>query len=162
EAVTSVDGTFTALGDGLFEPFLRLAATQTIFAGLTSADLAGLGFSISTTSTDSTTDLVDVNGDGVVEAVGPGFSNLDGSLRQRSGYSYGVGSDVPIPQTTSGGRALSMETGTPQSFSPSLTASVGLTIGRNATTQDLIDMNGDGLPDQVRRVDFNGRNEIQV
>src|SRR5262249_34234108 len=83
-----------------------------------------------------------------------------GPPRLREGYTYSLGSSVKIPTTscgsvkipttTSGGRPLSEETGQPPRVG-GFPVGNAVALGRNKTTKDLIDINGDGLPDRVRR-----------
>ncbi|MDB4955202.1 MAG: repeat protein, partial [Myxococcales bacterium] len=164
---------FGAAGGGLFGgKYARLSGTSSLYfgAGVQAFSVFGLDLNVSHSETNTSTDVVDMNGDGVGDVIhargialglfatgstpASGFE-LAGSFRHRSGIEYGIGfgEDVPVMRvTTSNGRSLSVSN--PQGADTGilgLSAGVGLGIGRSETTQDLIDVNGDGLPDVVRR-----------
>jgi YD repeat-containing protein len=150
------DGTYRRVDDGIFATdYLRLSVTRNTSDSFSVGDILGFGFQAARTATRTTTDVQDMTGDGIADVLSPagvsrgafgdragpellGF-DLGEDFRQRNGWSYGVGGKVSIPITTSAGRILSID------------GSADIAIGRNRTTRDLIDLNGDGLPDKVRR-----------
>jgi RHS repeat-associated protein len=166
-----------ALPDGgLFDSkYLRLSGTSSKFIGV---DVGlrhvpglpgGLSGSVGESDTNTTTDLVDMNGDGVLDVVagdrtfvghisptaGPqltGFQFGDG-FRRRTGYDYSISlsGTAATPLTTAGGRALLMLSPPESPSSIQYDTSAGLSMSRSQETQDLIDINGDGLPDVVSR-----------
>jgi len=131
----------------------------------------GADVSASASWTDTTTDVEDMNGDGIADvvtsgkttlgalnasAVGAGATafNSGDQLRHRDAvdYTVGFGGDAGICSTTSSGRPLLCDgpNGPDQGFL-GLSAGTGLAIARTQTTKDLRDVNGDGLPDIVVR-----------
>jgi RHS repeat-associated protein len=164
---------------GLFESgYLRLSGTRSHFFGagvsLNFFTLpGGLGGDVGASDTDTTTDLVDVNGDGVLDLVsgdgtwaghisataGPQLTGLqfndhdNPGFRRRTGYDYSISlNDKGVStRTTSEGEAVSedIDSNTPGEWP--FEDSAGLGLGRTEETQDLVDINGDGLPDVVSR-----------
>jgi RHS repeat-associated protein len=126
--------------------------------------------SASASDTDTTTDVVDMNGDGVGDVVtankvtlgaftgdtaGAGATSFDAGdqLRHRSGHDYSVGfSGAVRSRHTSGGRTIDSDSPDgPDRGVLGLSKGTGLAIARNETDKDLVDLNGDGLPDLVIR-----------
>ncbi|MEK7424869.1 MAG: hypothetical protein AAB131_13645, partial [Actinomycetota bacterium] len=155
---------------GAFSPggYVRTSLTRTFNAG---AGFASIGGNLSANDTSTTTDVLDMNGDGIADVVAservtlgrlraadPSASGLgfpDGRIRRRVGGSYGINLGVSpiLHETSATGRPLAEQTHSPSEGGGSISASVGagIAIGRNRTTDDLVDMNGDGLPDRVKR-----------
>lgn len=120
--------------------------------------------------TKTTTDVIDLNGDGIVDVLSgddtffgrigagqsaparvTGFETGDG-FRQRTSRDYGLGFNggVSAPIVNAKGRPISLNSkdrGSGFGFS----SGTGWAFGRSQTTQDLEDVNGDGLPDVLRR-----------
>lgn len=159
--------------------YARLSGTRSYYvgAGIQGGDqLPGLSLeanidgTVSRSDTRSTTDVVDLTGDGIADVLagnrtfagtltaspGPqltGFQFGDG-FRRRTGldYSIGFGAGAMHPRTTAGGRQLSADNRDgPGDGGLGYSRSVGLGIGRSQTTDDLVDVNGDGLLDLVQR-----------
>ncbi|HEY4243548.1 MAG TPA: SpvB/TcaC N-terminal domain-containing protein [Kofleriaceae bacterium] len=167
-------------GQDLFNPYyLRLSATRSGYVdaatSLQGIPLgASLNASVGQSETKTTTDLVDMNGDGIVDsvasndshagsltatstvAVAPlaGFLFNSGYFRRSRGFDYSIslGGDAALPVTTASGRAIS-EVGPLVTAGSSVgySTSTGLGLGRSEQKRDLIDINGDGLPDVVER-----------
>src|SRR5207244_1744845 len=96
---------------GLFDGrYTRLSGTQSLYIAAGLVGVPGFSFDLqaSKSTTDTTTDVVDMNGDGVLDVVAPhqttlgaftaevtggGVTRLDvgGQLRQRTGHEYEVG-----------------------------------------------------------------------
>ncbi|MEK7423846.1 MAG: toxin TcdB middle/N-terminal domain-containing protein, partial [Actinomycetota bacterium] len=159
-----------AAAGGLPEQDLEDALNPTGYVRMSSTESGGItlsagpfGLSASASETNTTTDVLDMNGDGVADALSgervipgrltsgaalgaSGHRMRDGRLRRRVGQVYGanVGISPVILWTSVTGRPLSAQT-----HMPSL--GVGIGIGRTRTTDDLIDLNGDGLPDRLDR-----------
>jgi hypothetical protein len=165
-------------GDLFAGGYARMSCTSSSSAGaggvldVSSTFGVPFNFSLTSTKTNTTTDVVDLNGDGVGDVIASKQSILGGivqfvqdggivqdaslgdGFRRRKGFDYsiGLGGKGLHPRTTSGGRKLEESSvdpamGTVQGAS----VKVGLGLGRSATTQDLEDINGDGLPDIVSR-----------
>ncbi|HEY4176751.1 MAG TPA: SpvB/TcaC N-terminal domain-containing protein [Kofleriaceae bacterium] len=130
----------------------------------------GLDLNVGKSWTKTSTDVVDLNGDGVVDILSgdhtllgrlldsgegstsvPGFGSVDG-FRKRTSFNYGLGLNggVSFPQTDASGNVLVQ---LPEHASGPLGFShgSGFAIGRSEVTNDLFDINGDGLPDLVSR-----------
>ena len=131
---------------------------------------ANLDFNVGVSWTKTTTDIVDLNGDGIADvlagddtffgSVGPGvhppirvggFEVGDG-FRQRTSmdYGFGLGSGVSRPVINSKGRTVSQDV-KDRTTGIGFSSGTGYAIGRSETTRDLHDVNGDGLPDLLRR-----------
>jgi RHS repeat-associated protein len=81
----------------------------------------------------------------------PNFQFGDG-FRRRTGYDYSIGGGGSVPDTSAAGHTLSMYVPPDrQTTGVGYSASVALQMGRSEDTDDLIDINGDGLPDLVQR-----------
>jgi RHS repeat-associated protein len=153
--------------------YVRLSGSRSfgVNANLT-ADPFSLGLSVTGSQTDTTTDVVDLNGDGIADVISgdrttPGvlkviapipslfgaFKFGDG-FRKRKAFDYSIQFDgsAVLRQTTAGGRTVAeTATGDPHTTGIINKHGVGLAVGRSQTTEDLADVNGDGLPDKVRR-----------
>lgn len=163
-------------GGGVFQAgYVRVSATSSFFLGIGAelVDVPGFSFDITggASSTTTTTDLVDVNGDGVVDVVKPGkfvrgkfsddiegggeteFTLAGAAVRKREGrdYSIGFGANAVVRRTTSSGRTAGLDNDEGADRGQGFAAGTGVGLGRSQTTTDLIDLNGDGLPDSVRR-----------
>ncbi|WP_309893694.1 SpvB/TcaC N-terminal domain-containing protein [Archangium sp.] len=147
------------------------ASTSTSFAAGIGASLgiANASLNVSTGRTSQRTDVRDMNGDGIIDIVINGQSSGNGvrltHLRQRNlrrlveapgthlsessdlTASMGMGLSSPVPQLSPKGRLKGMEGMFPSGFS----VGVGVAATLSATEMDLVDVNGDGLADQVRR-----------
>jgi RHS repeat-associated protein len=159
---------------GLFAAnYARLSGTRSFFLSAGLVVVPGFSFDVSASAstTDTTTDVVDMNGDGVADAVTPhrailgaptaasggagtaGFDAGD-ALRHRSGheYSVGFGGKAVMRRTRASGLTIDVDNPDgPDTGFLGLSAGLGLAIGRTQASQDLVDVNGDGLPDLVRR-----------
>jgi RHS repeat-associated protein len=159
---------------GVFDGrYARLSGTQSLFIAVGLVNVPGFSFDLqaSKSSTDTTTDAVDMNGDGVLDVVTPRTTTLGAltaaaggagtagfefgdQLRHRAGHEYevGFGGKAVVRRTTSAGRTLDVgNSDGPDTGFLGLSAGRGLGLGRSQTTRDLIDLNGDGLPDLVER-----------
>lgn len=163
---------------GLFaRGYGRLSGTQSQFVGLgaSGAGFPSVAFSgnLSGTATRSwtktTTDIFDVNGDGIADVVA-GEKTFAGALalppsppllaglnfgkgfRLRTGrdFSVSMGANASLVVTNAHGRKL-WERVIAKVGGAGYSTSLGLSIGRSQTTQDVVDLNGDGLPDIVER-----------
>ena len=155
---------------GLFAgKYARQSTTLSGFLGA-SADSIGvpaidvpLGLQASLSKTSTTADMVDLDGDGVLEIIGGAkssygvlgtiataaqFDSRPLRLRQGRGYTLNFGAQAARPNTTPGGRPFSLAV---PASPDGLFGGVGDAIGRTQTTLDLEDLNGDGLPDRVWR-----------
>nr|WP_228530548.1 MULTISPECIES: toxin TcdB middle/N-terminal domain-containing protein [Myxococcaceae] len=161
-AVRTVDAAFR-VGD------TTRASTSTSFAAGIGASYgpAGLSFNVSSGRTSQRMDVRDMNGDGILDVVVSGQKGGNGvrlthlkqlSLRKTvpgSGpqlsessdvtASAGLGLSSPVPDTSAGGNVRGMHAMFPTSVG------VGLAATLSSTDADLVDVNGDGLPDRVRR-----------
>jgi len=138
---------------------MRSSIGHTVSGGLSlsvvSATLSG-GF------THQKLDVMDMNGDGIIDVVTPGASRLThlrtmglrtevpvpGGEALRNNVelsaSVGLGISDAIRKLTPGGQTRGMA-----GMFPSIGGGIGVNL--SATGNDLVDVNGDGLPDQVRR-----------
>jgi RHS repeat-associated protein len=126
----------------------------------------GFGFYLSMTQSDgkseSRLDLIDMNGDRFPDVVGPGstqYTWADGTFfdsfaggpaRKSEDAQTTIGLSVGVPASRQSARAEISQGGdrdNGEKSSVSLGASVNK--GSNKTNEDLIDVNGDGLPDRV-------------
>ncbi|HSP77061.1 MAG TPA: hypothetical protein VLQ93_00930, partial [Myxococcaceae bacterium] len=147
------------------------ASTADSFAGGLGASLGpgSLSLNVSSGHTSQRMDVRDMNGDGIIDVVVSGQGGGNGvrvtHLRQRTvrdtvtapgshlsessdlTVTVGMGLSSPVPQLSAGGRLKGLEGMYPTGFS--LGAGVAATL--SATDVDLVDVNGDGLADQVRR-----------
>lgn len=150
--------------------YARLSATGSYFFGadLVSGTLASVDAQLSLSSTTTTTEVIDLDGDGVTDVIGntsikgaigtllvgnlPGFS-LGVGVRKRRGvdYSVGFGVEAVTRETTAGGRTLRVTSDEDPESGLGFSVAVGIGIGRTQTLGDLVDVNGDGLPDRVAR-----------
>jgi RHS repeat-associated protein len=169
----------TGARGGLFAAdYLRISGTRSFFltakAELERLHVVGVGLQASASRTDTTTDIVDMNGDSVADVLTPAgvtlgaFSAATGTagggvaafdagglpLRRRDGHEYGIdfGGRAVIKKTRASGLPVSVDNdkGPDRGFL-GLSAGLGLGIGRTQLTRDLVDVNGDGLPDLVSR-----------
>lgn len=171
---TNLDASSNRTVGGVYAPlYARLSGTWSFsLSGSAKAfNLASVNLGVGASWTKTSTDIVDMNGDGVADFVdehgatlgamtssidGAGHAGFDpsGEYRYRQGrdYSFGFGLKPIFRRTTSGGRTLDLGNykGPDKGFL-GLSGGLGLGIGRSETTKDLIDVNGDGLPDLVRR-----------
>jgi RHS repeat-associated protein len=139
-------------------------------AALQDVNISGsLNATVSSSDTNTTTDVIDLTGDGIADVIAgdsmfvstlvnggvrtySGLSIGDGFRRRTAhDYSFGFSQSASTPQTTSGGRPRSMTTQETPDQDIGGGQSEGISIGRSQTTQDLVDVNGDGLPDIVGR-----------
>src|SRR5206468_1595453 len=81
-----------------------------------------------------------------------GFETGDG-FRQRTSHDYGLGFNGGVSSTVinSKGRTISMNSKDRGTSLLGYSTGTGWAFGRSETTQDLQDVNGDGLPDVLRR-----------
>jgi hypothetical protein len=157
---------------GLFSgTFARQSATRGFYLGASASldemHIANLSVQATQSTTNTTTDVVDLNGDGILDVIAGRQTTLSllagatapvlGSVldlrdgfRKRSAkdYSIGFGANAVRKVTTPGGR--------PVEASPTVApdgpfGGTGYAISRGQTSEDLVDINGDGLPDRVRR-----------
>ncbi|HWO22671.1 MAG TPA: toxin TcdB middle/N-terminal domain-containing protein [Kofleriaceae bacterium] len=162
---------------GLFAAdYLRISGTRSFFltakAELERLHVASVGLQGSASRTDTTTDIVDMNGDGIADVLTPagvtlgaftaataggGVAAFDAAglpLRRRDGHEYAIdfGGRAVIKKTRASGLPVSVDNdkGPDRGFL-GLSAGLGLGIGRTQLTRDLVDVNGDGLPDLVSR-----------
>lgn len=171
------DGSSGNEGGGLFQPgYTRLSGTISKAIGISSrivnvSDIFRVNFSINAGSSDTvtTTDALDLNGDGVLDLLAGkkltlGALTADpagreqianfidgGGFRKRHGINYGIGLGTTVPYTTSSGRTAMMTREEEPGVSLGFGTSTGIAVQRNATTDDIVDVNNDGLPDVVRR-----------
>ncbi len=149
----------------------RSSVSESTSAGL-GASLGGvtsLSFNISSSTSQQRQNVQDMNGDGIVDVVVNGQPGADGvrltHLRARNlrktvtgadhylskssdlTATVGMGLSAPVPQLSAGGRLKAMTA----MFPKSLGIGAGVAATFSATEVDLVDINGDGLPDQVRR-----------
>jgi RHS repeat-associated protein len=110
----------------------------------------GLGISSSDGTTRAEWDLIDINGDGLPDFVRPSGSGL--SVRLNLGYRFGDEEDWGGSGTLRFERTEASGTDGSAGFNlPSYSFGGGLasTKNRGGTESDLMDVNGDGLPDLV-------------
>lgn len=135
------------------------------------AFVAGLG--ISTGATSSHLDFLDMNGDGYPDSVandGVAFNNgFDGFGPKFSGLAMPGESMRRIEQRSAGaslsaGGSLINQTDSQGQTKSLLATSVnlGVNYGMSGTTKDLLDINGDGLPDHVERSGTNLRVRLNL
>jgi RHS repeat-associated protein len=143
------------------------ASVATSYSAGISAGPASLALSTGTSS--QRMDVLDMNGDGIIDIVVEGEGDADGvrlthlrdrvlrkaytpagrALRESSDLtaSVGMGLSSPVPQLSPGGTPKAVEGMFPSGFG----VGAGLATTLSATALDLVDINGDGLADQVRR-----------
>lgn len=173
-----VGGDVASTTGGLFDrDYVRLSGTKSYYAGagiqgsdklpLLSGPIGGgLSATVTRSKTRTTTDVVDMTGDGVPDVIA-GHSVFQGkigggtapplgfafqTIRDRSGTDYSVGTSMnaSVTVTTPSGRRR-MEWAQGSDSDVGVGTSRGLSVGRSQTTDDLVDINGDGLPDLVQR-----------
>jgi RHS repeat-associated protein len=166
--------------------YVRLSATRSFYAaaGISGGSVvpgddvmpdiesqlgASLSCTVSRSETWTTSDVLDVTGDGIADVVA-GNRTFNGSLSSLSGqqlqglqfgdafrrrvgldYTVGAGTSASKRQTRSNGRPLVEDMDPDPPTGLGYNTSVGLSVGRSQTTDDLVDINADGLPDLVRR-----------
>ncbi|WP_437494995.1 SpvB/TcaC N-terminal domain-containing protein [Sorangium sp. So ce1014] len=139
--------------------------------GSASADVALIGsFQVTTGTTESKLELIDVNGDGRPDVVtrggvrlqtcdggrcdgqqpgeygdlaldGPGDFRVIESMSARFGFGFGSAASAVAEKLEASGTTAAVL---------SVLPSLGKSWGTSQTTRDLLDVNGDGLPDKVR------------
>src|SRR5207247_11212502 len=111
---------------------------------------------------ESQLDLIDMNGDRFPDLVGPGatqYTWADGTFFDSSGGTSArksedeqttIGLSVGVPTSRQGALAQILQLGDRDNGEKS-SISIGASVnkGTNHNTEDLIDVNGDGLPDRV-------------
>jgi RHS repeat-associated protein len=111
------------------------------------ADMVQLGFGgdVGTGSSDTQFDLIDINGDGLVDKV-----FRDGSVRLNLGYSF-----APVAEPWNGGivnDGQTLNTAVNLGFNLnfySIAGGLNLGIGETRSDETYADINGDGLPDKI-------------
>jgi RHS repeat-associated protein len=137
----------------------------------TNQKVSGFGFVLSKTLSDNTTtnqlDLMDMNGDRFPDILGPNVTQYtwadgtfydavaSGPARGSSDKQTSVGLSVGIPTSAAAAKGylaslVGADTDSKEKSSISIGGSVS--TGTNGTNYDLIDVNGDGLPDRVTPV----------
>lgn len=166
---------------GLYEPgYGRLSTTRSYFIGANLSTsgagpasvpnlvVPGFQATVTRSKTKTTTDVLDLTGDGIPDVVAgdsayqgsignnpsPSLNYQFGRIRERVANEYMFSTDLNAASnvTNSHGRTAYMLT---QPTGPTADWSFGtsrsLAVGRSQTTDDVIDVNGDGLPDLVQR-----------
>ncbi|MEO8549386.1 MAG: toxin TcdB middle/N-terminal domain-containing protein, partial [Kofleriaceae bacterium] len=172
------DGGSAADGGGMLSAnYVRQSGTKsfTLATGLSSASgvfSTSLSLNVGASDTTTTTDALDMNGDGVIDVLagdhvtlGAMSTDLVGlgrivlppaanGLRKHHGFDYGIklGGGVVVPVKSSSGRILAETAHNIDYGGLGTSLYVGYGVGRSETTDDLMDVNGDGLPDLIRRV----------
>ncbi len=142
-------GTYKSRSAVLPGQFLN-TSKQTASSGRGRDFVLSPGASYATDSVYST--LADLNGDGL-----PDIVCSDGTVRLGTGYGYLPQQQWPGLETVSASLSVSASvTGTFSIWSNAISGGVGVTTARNTQTVFLHDMDGDGLPDLVRRNFANG------
>jgi RHS repeat-associated protein len=152
----------------------RVSSTTGASGGLSlSVPGVSLSGSLSTTDSRSKVDLIDMNGDGIVDLVtvtggdgGTGYvqytdplnlvpngaaTNPDGvAIRDSSGVTYSAGMGISIPFHQHG--PTSDDKGSISGYPSGDAVGVGggISISHSSVSRELLDVNGDGLPDEVR------------
>jgi len=148
----------------------RLTISRSFFQ---SASVSSFNGSLSSGTVKTTTDVADLNGDGIADVVAAGRTepgnvpregrgdftpatgqSTGGAFRERrtNSYSLGLGINPIVFDTSSSGRGLSSNTRMPSDSggggggSGSLGGGAGLGVTRSATTREVLDLKGDGLP----------------
>ncbi|HEX3130666.1 MAG TPA: SpvB/TcaC N-terminal domain-containing protein, partial [Thermoanaerobaculia bacterium] len=156
-----------AAGGGGGLSVLRETAGRTASVGVS----AGVGLSLSAGSTDAQLDLLDINGDGYADQVsgeGVRFSNGRdgfGPLQALSGLGGAVRSidDATVGTTIGLGINYVKKNGSGKAQAALNTLpSVGSTVSLSQVRTDLLDVNGDGLPDRVAMTPGSGSLEVQL
>jgi len=172
----NVTGTVTSEGIG----GLRESVTEAINAGI-DAPVLGIGINYNDGCSKSYRDLIDMNGDRYPDQVifntaedsckiifnqnGTGFykdddieefDNCHEDLRKNKNYTYGFGLGKRSSLKKRINALLGRETVYPNQSNYSVSFSASL--GQSETHIDLIDINGDGLPDHVKKL--NGEDYI--
>ncbi len=172
-AGTGPDGEVVDGGSVFADSYLRLSGSRSFFigAGVQFYNVAGINLSTTFSSTRTTTDIVDINGDGVADVIADGGTRggvigtlvgellpgltLGGGFRKRDGKDYAIDFGAGAftrPTYTSTGRAFAQDSNrNPSTGVLGTSVGIGFGVGRSQATHDLIDLNGDGLPDRVRR-----------
>jgi len=184
-ARASALGPTGSLGDGgglYADGYARLSATSSLYRGasLSAGGIDG-GATVAFSTTKTTTDALDLDGDGILDVVA-GEQRIKGVLgalasvvlplavtegfRERKGHDLSIsfGAAAVVPRTTASGRTLAETTEEqPDTGGSVFSSGIGVGVGRSQTTHDLVDLNGDRLPDKVRRADdVNGTSTIYV
>ncbi|HEX7185573.1 MAG TPA: SpvB/TcaC N-terminal domain-containing protein [Thermoanaerobaculia bacterium] len=152
-------------GSGL--SVLRQTSTRT--EGISAE--AGLGIALSLGKSETAVDLLDMNGDGYPDQVSAsgvlfsnghdgfeplqGFAGLDSAVREAADVSAStsIGLGINSVKKNGKGKALAVLSSLP---------SVGNTVALSQTKYDLIDVNGDGLPDRVAMEPGSGEVAVQL
>jgi len=180
-------GGFASAGDqsrstqGLFAvgDLSRASTGQTISGGI-GVSLGGTSLSLSISSGSSTqkVDVRDMNGDGIIDVASDGSgvrlthlnslatrpvppelqSGAPFSLQKTSDLSVsaGLGFSEPFRDTSAGGTVRGLSAMFPSSIGGGLAANL------SAVDTELVDVNGDGLPDQVRMDRSTGRLMVRL
>ncbi|MEP6862912.1 MAG: SpvB/TcaC N-terminal domain-containing protein [Deltaproteobacteria bacterium] len=125
---------------------------------------------VGNSDTVTSADTLDLDGDGVLDTLAnstlsigdlsdstTGRRHIDGwgpaAFRKRHGFDYSldVGESVMRPVVAASGRTLFDDTETTTTEGLGFDREIGFGVSRSETTNDLIDVNGDGLPDQIER-----------
>lgn len=159
---------------GLFDSdYVRLSGTRSSYLTegfdiLPVINYASLEGTTSRSFTRTTTDVMDLTGDGIADVIAGGRLikgtlgapvspaidvPFDDGFRRASGvdYSFDLSSRPTAPQTSGGGRTVVQLPLGIEEPDWIYGESKGMAVGRSQLTQDLVDLNGDGLQDLVKR-----------
>jgi RHS repeat-associated protein len=171
------DGGSAAGSAGLFVVGQRTSTTtsKTLDGGIHLTDATGifsvgLGVSVGASDTDTSVDTMDLNGDGILDVYANGkliigaltddpagrrqIANwAPSTFRHRHGFDYSIKYDnIPVVPTISAAGRMLAEAAVASTDAPlGFNTTYQYGVGRSETTNDLVDVNGDGLPDQLVR-----------